>query len=92
MDPTKPNPERFSVYTMLPDGKGFTIKGCKFIFKLDRHGGWRDEYGNYYNANGEPDFEPEDAQLTPSEGSLHSDDDLGDDYDEFEPTYDDVDD
>ena len=40
------------------DNGSFTIKDCKFIFKLDRYGGWRDEYGHYYNSHGEPDFEP----------------------------------
>lgn len=58
---------------MHADGKSFTIKDCTFVFKLDRYGGWRDQHGNYYNSNGEPDFEPEDAELTPSEGSFHSD-------------------
>ena len=38
----KPQPERFDVYTELANGKGFTIKGCNFIFKFDRHGGWKD--------------------------------------------------
>lgn len=42
MDTTKPHPERFETYTLLPDGKSFMIKGCKFVFKLDRYGGWRD--------------------------------------------------
>ena len=54
----KPQPERFDVYTELANEKGFTIKGCNFIFKFDRHGGWKDQYGNYYNCNGEPEEEP----------------------------------
>ena len=84
MDPSVPHPERFEVYTVLPGGKGFTIPNCKFVFKLDRYNGWKDEYGHYYNSNGDPDFEPEDGELTPSEGSV----DEGphyDDYDEYAP-------
>ena len=80
MDTSKPHPERFESYTLLPGGKSFTIPKCKYVFKLDSHGGWRDEYGHYYNSNGEPDFEPEDAALTPSEGSINSDEGY-DDYD-----------
>ena len=53
-------PERFDVYTELPDHSGFTIKDCEFVFKYDRHGGWHDEEKNYYNANGEPANLPED--------------------------------
>lgn len=33
---------RFDVYTNLPDGSGFTIPGCKFVFKYDANGGWKD--------------------------------------------------
>ncbi len=48
-------PERFEVYTLLPDRKGFTIQDNTHVFQFDRHGGWYDEYDNYYNEYGEPD-------------------------------------
>jgi len=35
----------------LPDGSGFKLPDGK-EFKFDRFGGWYDEYGNYYNADG----------------------------------------
>lgn len=64
-------PERFEVYTELPDGSGFTIKDCDFVFRYDRHGGWRDEDRNYYNASGEPASTPEELS------SSHDDRDNG---------------
>ena len=51
----KPVTNRFEVYKLLPDGRSFTIPNCKFIFKLDRFGGWRDEHGQYFNEVGEPE-------------------------------------
>lgn len=36
-------PERFEVYTELPDGSGFKIKGTDYVFKFDSRGGWYDE-------------------------------------------------
>lgn len=36
------DPKRFQNYTELKDGSGFTIKGCEFVFKYDRYGGWYD--------------------------------------------------
>jgi len=55
------DPSRFDVYTELPDGTGFTIKGSSFVFKFDRFGGWFDEYGNYYNADGTPEDPPSES-------------------------------
>ena len=52
---------RFEVYNLNPDGKSFTIPNCKFVFKLDRFGGWKDENGQYFNEDGEPDYQPEEA-------------------------------
>ena len=74
-------PERFEVYNMRSDGKSFTIHGCDAVFYLDQHGGWKDEFGNYYNSNGDPDEEPSDADYENSqnhdyeyeEGSDYSD-------------------
>lgn len=38
---------------------GFTLKDTKHIFYYDKYGGWKDEYGNYYNADGKADEEPD---------------------------------
>lgn len=37
-----PDPKRFETYVELKDGSGFTVKGCDFVFKYDRYGGWYD--------------------------------------------------
>lgn len=59
-DEYKPHdPERFEKYYELKDKSGFRIDHCDYIFKFDKYGGWRDEYHNYYNADGEPDQEPD---------------------------------
>jgi hypothetical protein len=50
-----PQPQRFDRFVELKDGSGFTIPGCSFVFKFDRHGGWFDEYGNYFSADGRPE-------------------------------------
>ncbi len=47
-------PKRFEEYVELEDGSGFTLKGSEHVFLYDKYGGWKDEYGNYYNENGEP--------------------------------------
>ena len=83
MSINKPQPERFEVYHLLPDGKSFTIKDSKFVFKLDQYGGWKDQFGHYYNSNAQPDIEPEDADLTPEEASFDESDDIGHDYDKM---------
>lgn len=57
-----PDPSRFETYKELKDGSGFTIKGSDFVFKYDRYGGWHDEFGNYYNSNGESDEPPSDSE------------------------------
>lgn len=54
-----PQPERFQKYYEVKDGSGFMIDDCDHFFKFDKYGGWFDEYKNYYNADGEPDNEPE---------------------------------
>lgn len=54
-------PERFDAFTELKDGSGFTIAGCKHVFKYDKHGGWFDEYGNYYDRDGNPEDPPSDG-------------------------------
>ena len=53
----KPNPNRFLEYEEFKNGKGFTIqeKGRYIDFYFDDEGGWFDEFGNYYNSNGESD-------------------------------------
>ena len=85
MDISKPQPQRFDTYTLLPGGKSFTIKDCKFVFKLDKYGGWRDQNGHYYNSNGEPDFQPEDAEILSDYDSGEDDNQPIDDYDQYEP-------
>jgi hypothetical protein len=54
----QPHPERFEFYAETSDGLGFKIKGSNYIYKFDQYGGWKDEYGNYYNGDGDPDEEP----------------------------------
>lgn len=56
---TGPNPARFNKYDVLPDESGFRIPGSDHIFEFDTHGGWFDEYDNYYNADGQPATPPE---------------------------------
>jgi hypothetical protein len=71
-------PSRFEVFTESKDGKTFTIKDTDHIFKFDRFGGWFDEYGNYYNADGS-------ASDPPSDDDEHSDRSYSngeDDYDD----------
>lgn len=79
MHSNKPDP-RFEVYTEIADGTGFTIPNCKFIFKFDRFGGWFDEKGTYFNADGVRDDPPSESEasepdLSHSEGSNHESDD-----------------
>lgn len=38
---------------MLENKKGFKTKNDR-IYYFDIHGGWFDEYNNYYDQNGEP--------------------------------------
>ena len=44
---------------------------------------WKDEYNNYYNANGSPAEQPEDGGLTPEQCSLLDDSE----EDEYEKLY-----
>lgn len=70
-------PERFETYISLPGGKGFKIKGNDHVFKFDSHGGWFDEYGNYYNYNGEASDPPSDEESysdRSDDGAYHHDD------------------
>jgi hypothetical protein len=44
----------FDNYTEISeDGKvlGFKIEGDPFLYRYDRHGGWYDAKGNYYNSD-----------------------------------------
>lgn len=52
---------RFEEFKELDDNSGFTIPTGE-VFKFDKTGGWFDEYGDYFNADGEP--------CTPSKESL----------------------
>jgi hypothetical protein len=58
----RPDPNRFIEYKVSKDGKSFEIPSGE-IFYFDEYGGWlrilnlrEDEYGNIYNANGEPEI------------------------------------
>ena len=55
------DPARFETYELLSDGTGFTLKGNPHVFKLDKNGGWFDEFGNYYNADGSASEPPSDS-------------------------------
>lgn len=48
----KHQPERFKEYFENKEKTGFTIPNCDYEFIYDEHGGWRDEYGNYYDCDG----------------------------------------
>jgi len=66
-----PNPKRFEKYAISKDGRSFTIEGSTHEFVFDEQGGWLDEFGNYYDANGNPlDYDDD-----------HYDDDKYDGYD-----------
>ncbi len=49
------NPERFADFEEYKDGKGFSIRerGRVIDFNYDSEKGWFDEFGNYYNKDGE---------------------------------------
>ena len=57
----QPNPIKFQVKyfiilqdkVLLENKKGFKTKNDR-IYYFDIHGGWFDEYNNYYDQNGEP--------------------------------------
>ena len=44
-------PARFARYAPAADGRGFYLP-CGRYFALDARGGWRDEFGNAYDAQG----------------------------------------
>ena len=44
------DPKKHKIKALLKDNySGFTISGTDFVFKFDKHGGWYDEYRNYYD-------------------------------------------
>lgn len=47
------DPNRFKEYIELPDKSGFTLEGQTHVYKYDEEGGWYDEFGDYYNCQGE---------------------------------------
>ena len=57
-----PNAERFIEFEQSNDNSSFFLLDGKF-FEFDQHKGWFDEYGNYYNCNGEPTDPPADANV-----------------------------
>ena len=77
-----PDP-KFSQFTekLNEEGKviGFSIPNCSFIFKYDLNGGWFDQEGRYYNADGvlqsdddedADHLESEDEELSENEDEL----------------------
>lgn len=54
---SKHQPERFKEYFDNEDKSGFKIVDTEYEFKYDKDGGWRDEYGNYYDCEGKPVYE-----------------------------------
>lgn len=80
-DTGKPDPrwEEF-IEEMNEDGKaiGFKLPKNDFLFKYDTNGGWEDEKGNYYNADGILEVESE-----KDSGEDDMDEDLSSDQDDF---------
>ena len=64
-------PERFTNYLMLDGGRGFHLK-TGYIFKINRLGGFYDEYGNYYDSLGKPATDPSNGEPTDDENSIYS--------------------
>jgi len=54
----KADPSRYEFRSELEDGSGFKVLGINHVFKFDEHGGWTDEYGNYYNKENKPSNPP----------------------------------
>lgn len=50
---TGPTPERFQVYEEDPSGRGFYLPTGEY-FVFDKHNGWFDEQGYYYNSEAQP--------------------------------------
>ena len=51
----KHDPSRFTFYNVSPDGQGFFIPTGEY-FPYNEDGGWTDEFGNRYTAEGAPDL------------------------------------
>ena len=60
MEPPTSNISRFEEFKELEDNSGFKIPTGE-VFKFDKHFGWFDEYGDYFNADGEPSNPPKDS-------------------------------
>jgi hypothetical protein len=61
---------------------GFTLPNNGFVYKYDKDGGWEDENGNYYNADGilqSDDDEQNDLEEDSEEFSEH-DEELVDEF------------
>lgn len=84
MDKKREPDPRFQEFTesLDQDGKpiGFTLTDNDFLFKYDRNGGWVDENGHYFNAEGILQSEEEDSD----EDSLDErDDDIVDEFEDM---------
>ena len=60
MEATTSEISRFEEFKELDDNSGFKIPSGE-VFKFDKHGGWFDEYGDYFNGDGEPCTPPKDS-------------------------------
>jgi hypothetical protein len=52
MEKLEDNSSRFEEFKELEDKSGFVIPSGE-VFKLDKFGGWFDEFGKYYNPDAE---------------------------------------
>lgn len=67
-----PQPQRFEVYNLLKGGRGFFLKDAKFIYKINRQGGFYDQFGNYYDKYGDSAPDPTNGEPTDDESSIYS--------------------
>ncbi len=37
---TRPNPQRFATFQLIPDESGFTLPYSNYVFYFDENGGW----------------------------------------------------
>jgi hypothetical protein len=54
----KADPSRYDMRSELEDKSGFKVLGNSHVFKYDEHGGWYDEFSNYYNKANKPSNPP----------------------------------
>ena len=60
MEPKPSKMSRFEEFKQLDDDSGFKIPTGE-VFKFDQVFGWFDEYGDYFNADGDPCTPPKES-------------------------------